>query len=443
MTSTTAKATSAVCDPGRVVDLAVAIVRGELSPVTLVERCLGRMRDIDGRVEAWRVVDAEGALAAARRLEADAQAGRIRGSLHGIPIAVKDIVDVEGVPTRANCRAREASAPASADAEIVLALRRQGAIVLGKTHTTEYAFFDPSPARNPHNTDHTPGGSSSGSAAAVAAGMVPLAIGTQTVASVNRPAAYCGVAGFKPSTRSMPTFGITPLSPGYDTAGMIGWSVDDAVRGFEAMAPAFALARPAADEERPIRIALIEDPQTSDATADVRSALTATADALARGGHTVEPVRSPASLEALAELQRSTMLYEMARALRHLLAEPAGSVGAKLLEAIGEGLAIDAQRYLAERAAVDEIRTRFFAALSDVDVCLYPATPDTAPKGLAWTGDRRYIAPWTALGGPVVSMPAGSAASGLPIGVLVAGHPGSDREMTTWARRIALIAERH
>ena len=144
--------------------------------------------------------------ASARRAE-----GRLRGPLHGIPVAIKDIIDVEGLPTRANSRSRASRRRPSNDAEIVLALKAQGAIILGKVHTTEFAFFDPSPARNPHNLAHTPGGSSSGSAAAVAAGMAPAAVGTQTVASVNRPAAYCGIAAFKPSTRSLSTFGITPL----------------------------------------------------------------------------------------------------------------------------------------------------------------------------------------------------------------------------------------
>ena len=190
-------------DPGRLSELADAIVRQQLSPVDLMQACLARIDAVEPHVRAWREVDRERALAAALERAREAQNGLIRGPLHGIPVAIKDIIDVEGLTTKCNSGSRANVAAATADAEIVLALKAQGAIVLGKVHTTEFAFFDPSPARNPHNIGHTPGGSSSGSAAAVAAGMVPLAIGTQTVASVNRPAAYCGVAAFKPSSRSL------------------------------------------------------------------------------------------------------------------------------------------------------------------------------------------------------------------------------------------------
>ena len=436
-------AAATVQDPGRVRDLAASIVAGRLSPVELVQRYLDRIAAIDGQVHAWREVDGSRALAAARLREAEAKAGRIRGSLHGIPVAIKDIIDVEGLPTRANSRSRDGIAPATCDAEIVASLRRQGAIVLGKVHTTEFAFFDPSPACNPHNLAHTPGGSSSGSAAAVAAGMAPFAIGTQTVASVNRPGAYCGVAAFKPSTRSMPGFGITPLAPMYDTAGTFGWSVDDAVHAYEAIAPWFAANWPMASASGPIKVAVVLDSQTDDATADVKASVRTAAAAMATAGHAVVELRSPISLEGLADVQRSTMLYETGRTLRGLLDHPRGQVGAKLLEAIHEGLDIPMTRYLDERAAIDQMRSAFFAGMEDVDVFLYPATPDTAPKGLAWTGDRRYIAPWTAFGGPVVSMPAGKAANGLPVACLLAGRPGADRQVTVWARRLAECAERH
>ena len=189
-----------VADPGRVRDLAGAMARKELSPVALVRRYLDRIAEAAPDVQCWREVDGERALAVAAEREREAAQGRLRGPLHGIPVAIKDIIDVEGLPTRANSKSRASIAPAANDAEIVLALKARGAVILGKVHTTEFAYFDPSPARNPHNLAHTPGGSSSGSAAAVAAGMVPASVGTQTVASVNRPASYCGIAAFKPST---------------------------------------------------------------------------------------------------------------------------------------------------------------------------------------------------------------------------------------------------
>ena len=226
-------------DPGRIADLARAIATGQLSPVDLVRRYLARIEAVDAHVKAWVRVDADRALATAEVRAKEARTGLLRGPLHGIPVGIKDIIDVEGLPSRCGSKSRADALPATADAEIVLALKAQGAIILGKVHTTEFAFFDPSPARNPHNIGYTPGGSSAGSAAALAAGMAPLTVGTQTVASVNRPAAYCGVAAFKPSTRSLSTFGIAPLGPGWDTPGFYGWTIADTIYAFDAVAPDF------------------------------------------------------------------------------------------------------------------------------------------------------------------------------------------------------------
>ena len=434
--SSTAASSAYVSDPGRVRALAKDIAGKRLSPVELVQRYLSRIAEADPHVQCWRVVDGKRALAIAAEREKEAANGLIRGPLHGIPVAVKDIIDVSGLPTRANSRSRADIKPATADAEVVLALKSQGAIVLGKVHTTEFAFFDPSPARNPHNLAHTPGGSSSGSAAAVAAGMAPIAIGTQTVASVNRPAAYCGIAAFKPSTRSLPTFGITPLAPSYDTAGFYGWSVDDAVLAFEAAAPISMRSDAVKVQEAPLRVSIPEDAHLSDAIPDMKAAHQRIADGFAKAGHRVERVVSPIPFTKLFELQRSTMLFEAGGALRYLLDAPQGSVGEKLLGAIRDGLDIPLSRYLDERAEIDRMRHLFFAAMS-ADLFLWPAAPGTAPEGLGWTGDPKYIAPWTALGGPVVTMPAGKAANGLPLGVIVAARPGQDAKMCTWARRIA------
>ena len=433
---TAAQSPTYAADPGRVRILAEAIAEKRLSPVDLVKQYLARIAEADPHVQCWREVDGERALAVAAEREKEAARGLIRGSLHGIPVAVKDIIDVEGLPTRANSRSRADIKPATADAEVVLALKAQGAIVLGKVHTTEFAFFDPSPARNPHNLAHTPGGSSSGSAAAVASGMAPLAIGTQTVASVNRPAAYCGIAAFKPSSRSLSTFGITPLAPSYDTAGFYGWSVDDATLAFEAAAPVSMRAGAAKADDTPLRIAIPEDAHLDDAIPDMKAAHQNIADGFARAGHQVARIPSPISFAKLFELQRSTMLFETGGALKYLLDAPQGSVGEKLLGAIRDGLQIPPGRYLDERGEIDRMRRTFFAEQS-ADVFLWPAAPGTAPEGLGWTGDPKYIAPWTALGGPVVTMPAGKAANGLPLGVIVAARPGRDAQMCTWARRLA------
>ena len=427
-----------VADPGRVRDLARDIASGKLSPVALVERYLARIAEADPHVQCWREVDGARALDLARQCERDVRDGKTLGPLHGIPFAVKDIIDVEGLPTRCNNRARADAKPATGDAAIVLALRRAGAIPLGKVHTTEYAYFDPSPARNPHNLEHTPGGSSSGSAAAVAAGMAPIALGTQTVASVNRPAAYCGVAAFKPSTRSMPGFGIAPLAPSYDTVGFYGYTVDDAVLAFEAVAPAFL--PPARPVKPQLTIVIPEDHHLGDASVEVQTTTARIATAFAKAGHKIEGHVSPIPFADLFKLQRQTMLYEAGRALAFLRDLPKGQAGAKIVAAVEEGQRITTPAYLEARAMIDMLRERLLARFPDADVFLWPATPEPAPHGLAWTGEPRYIAPWTAIGGPMVTLPAGKTRSGLPLGVILCGRPGADHDMCRNARLLAEAA---
>ena len=209
---------SLIENPGRIRDLSAAMAKGEITAEALVRRYLDRIAAVDGQVKAWIHVLADAALAEARALDAERKAGRLRSPLHGIPVGIKDVIDVRGLPTRANSPSRADIAPASADATVVAHLRAAGAIVLGKLHTTEYAFFQSlPPTRNPWDLARTPGGSSAGSGAAIAAGVVPLALGTQTAGSVNRPAAYTGVCAFKPSTLAIGGVGVVPLAPSFDT----------------------------------------------------------------------------------------------------------------------------------------------------------------------------------------------------------------------------------
>lgn len=428
-----------VADPGRIEELAQQIAIGALSPVALVQRYLDRIAAVDGDVRAWRIVDGDRALAIAREREAETKAGQLRGPLHGIPFAVKDIIDVEGLATLCNSRSRAGAVLATADADVVLSLRAAGAIPLGKVHTTEFAYFDPSPARNPHDIRHTPGGSSSGSAAAVAAGMAPASIGTQTVASVNRPAAYCGIAAFKPSTGSVPGFGISPLAPSFDTAGFYGFAVEDAVAVYEALMPAFLRRRMPAASHAQARIVVLEDEHLSDATLEMRKALDRLAAAIGHAGPVVERLASPIDFARLFELQRTMMLYETGRVLRHLLQQPKGMVGERILAAIETGSGIAPETYFSARAETVGMRAALYAVLGEAAV-LWPAAPGGAPEGLGSTGDPRYIAPWTAIGGPIVTIPAGMTEQGLPLGAILTGPPGSDERLCGMARRIAPIA---
>jgi aspartyl-tRNA(Asn)/glutamyl-tRNA(Gln) amidotransferase subunit A len=432
-----------VQDPGRIRDLARDIAAGRLSPVELLERYLARIEGVNGTIEAWREVDAAGARAEAETLAREARDGRLRGPLHGIPLGVKDIIDVGGLVTRCNSRSRESAAPASADAEIVLQLKRQGMLVLGKLHTTEFAFFDPSPARNPHNPEHTPGGSSSGSGAAVAGGLVPAPQGPPTVASVDRPAADGGRGPEQPSTRSTCIHGIAPLAPSYDTVGFYGYSVDDAVSLYEAAASPFVAGPGAASAaERGLRIVLPIDPHLDAATGEVRACWEGAAEALGRAGHNMVRWRSSVSFEEIFTLQRSTMLYEMSRIYAYTRDLEPGQIGAKFVAAVAEGSALTTPRYLADRARLDDLRAAVLEANPDADGFLWPAAPDTAPRGLEWTGDPRFISPWTLIGGPIVTVPLTQAANGLPLGCILAGPPGSDRTMCHSARLVAGIIER-
>ena len=420
--------TNYAADAGRVDDLQKDIRSGALSASALVERCLARIDAVDPVVQAWRYVAHESARVEADLLDCEAKTGRFRGPLHGIPVGIKDIIDVAGVTTLANSKSRANSAPATADAEIVAALRLAGAVILGKTHTTEFAYFDPSPARNPHNIVHTPGGSSSGSAAAVAAGAVPLALGTQTVASVNRPAAYCGTAAFKPSTQCTCTHGVTPLAPAFDTIGFFGAVVADAVALYEAVAPAFtaSFGQPSGPRYNIVRL---EDPTLDTCGAQVLKRVDAAATVIADRGHAVRTEASPEGFATIFETLLRVMQYEAARIYRGLLDLPQDLVGPKFREMIVGGLTLSEATYRDDRMRLAAARARFWATFADADAILFPATPQTAPAGLGSTGDPRYIAPWTALGGAIVTQPIGRDANGLPIGMLVCGRPGADRAL--------------
>jgi aspartyl-tRNA(Asn)/glutamyl-tRNA(Gln) amidotransferase subunit A len=418
---------SFAASPGSVVEIAASIRAGNTTPSDVVKGYLERIAAVDSVVNAWVSVDDAGALAEASEMTREAARGEFRGPLHGVPVAIKDICDVVGWPTRCNSATRVNAEPATADADIVAALRNAGAIVLGKTHTTEFAYYDPSPARNPHNTDHTPGGSSSGSGAAVGSGMVPAAVGTQTVASVNRPASYCGVSAFKPSTRSMSAYGIAPLAPMYDTPGVYGWNVADAVALYNAVCPPHAHAVEVRASES--RVLVLDDPFLGEADDEVIAARDRVADQLRDAGHVVETTASPVSMEMLNDVQGHTTVYELARVHAALLKLPEDQVGSVLRQAVIDGAEITDEIYQKERHKINAMRAEFYDAVRPTDIVLWPSAPATAPAGLEWTGDRRYIAPWTALGGPVVSMPSGLGASKMPIGMLLVGAPGYDRLM--------------
>jgi aspartyl-tRNA(Asn)/glutamyl-tRNA(Gln) amidotransferase subunit A len=427
---------SLAADPGSVEEIGRAVESRQTDPVALLEASLRRIDTVENQVHGWRLLDRDRALAQAKVLRQEADAGRIRSPLHGIPIAVKDVLDVAGLPTRAGSSTRANIARSTIDSQVVAQLRTAGVIVLGKAHTTEFAYFDgPPPTRNPHNLDHTPGGSSGGPAAVVAAGMVPLSLGTQTAGSVSRPAAYCGIAAFKPSTRGWSSFGVVPFAPSFDTVGVFGHRVSDALAAARVLMPPY-LRRSVALPSPP-SIGFVTDPITDVASAAVTETLRSASEALAGAGFRVEQARSPVPFADIIGLHKMAIEYEVSHAHPGLEHNPEVSAG--LRDAIGRGRLIDGHAYRDVCAALDAVRDRFWATVK-FDALIFPAAPDVAPEGMK-TGDPRFIVPFTVLGGPIVSIPVAFDAGGLPLGLMLIGAPGADAAMAGIAQQVAEVVE--
>jgi len=434
-----------VADPGRIAGLAQEMRSGGLSASELVDRCFARIAGVDGQVRAFCQPVEASARMEALACDTEREAGRLRGRLHGIPVAIKDVFDIAGLPTHAGSPTRADAAPAGADSWIVSALRAAGAIVVGKVHTTEFAFFErPAPTRNPHDLAHTPGGSSSGSAAAVASGMVPLAVGTQTAGSVSRPAAYCGIGAFKPSTLSLPGYGLLPLAPSFDTPGFFGYRLADAVAAFTAVAPPYL--RPSAPPAEGsgidgLPVVMLDDPLYGAADADMQRALEQAAGVLSANGCRLRAMPSPVALSRILDAHRTVMEYELARVQEALQAAPLEDVALALRDAIARGGWIEADAYRAALAELAEARALLARALPAGAILLLPPAPAPAPAGMA-TGDPRFIIPFTALGGPIASLNVDRNRQGLPLGVMLAGLPGQDLTFARTACDIAGLVER-
>ena len=278
--------------PPTATEMAAAIRAGSATPSELVAACLERIARDDGRLRAWVVCDEAGAAALADERSAEAKAGQYRGPLHGVPVGIKDIVDVAGWPTRAGSTVTD-DAPVEHDAPLVARLRRAGAIVLGKTVTTEFACFDPPPTRNPWHAERTPGGSSSGSAAAVAAAMCPAAIGSQTGGSIIRPAGFCGVCGLKPTFAAVSTNGVVPVSAHLDHVGPLAASVADLKLLFDVLRddadrPPAASASDSPAAMRPPRLGVWQEYFLDEADDSVTTCLATALEALRQGGAIIE-----------------------------------------------------------------------------------------------------------------------------------------------------------
>lgn len=383
---------------------------GQLTALEYVTEFIAVIKEKNPQIAALAAWDEAAILAQAKAIDQQQQ----KGQLAGIPIAIKDVIDVKGLPTAYGADRRFTTHPTH-DANCVTLLRQAGAIIIGKAATAEFAFSAPAPTRNPHHLDRTPGGSSSGSAAGVAAGMFPLALGTQTGGSVIRPAAFCGVYGFKPTFGLIGRDGVKPFAESFDTIGWFGLEVADLQRLLSVLTTVTGATR-VAKAARPLRVGVCHTPFWSQASPAMRQRITELA-----GWLDAREVCLPIDLKRVSACHKELMGIEMARALRAEYLQNAPDFSASLRQLIAQGQALsfadelNALNYLARcRAILDE-------QFADYDLLLAPAAPGSAPATLAHTGDSIFNRIWSALHVPCLSMPVGVDDHGLPLGVQLIG----------------------
>jgi Asp-tRNA(Asn)/Glu-tRNA(Gln) amidotransferase A subunit family amidase len=409
------------------VDAAKRIESGSLTAEALARAYLDRIAEREATVGAWQYLDPKQALAAAQALDR----GPRRGPLHGIPIGVKDIMDTGDMPTGYGSKAYEGFRPGS-DAACVALARAAGGLVLGKTVTTEFAAGAPGKTRNPHNAAHTPGGSSSGSAAGVADRMIPLGFGTQTAGSIIRPASFCGVVGYKPSFGTIALAGTKALAESFDTIGGFGTSVADVALFVATLADRPSLM-PGEPHPKP-RIGFFRTAQWAKAEPACQRTLETTAQTLSRAGALVSDRAAFAPLDGIIDVHLTHMNYEMARNLAWERTRHWDLLAPRSTETLTTAIRITAEEYDSARRSTFEARTRVAELFDDFDALLVPAAPGEAPAHLDMTGDPLFNRTWTLLHLPCVTVPAGRGDSGLPIGVQLVGRLGDDARLLAVAR---------
>ncbi len=394
----------------------------------LVEACLARIEAREPVVGAWEHIDPEKVWARVRILKEGSQGGPLRG----IPVGIKDLFDTADLPTGYGSPIYRGHRPAW-DASCVALLRSAGAVVLGKTVTTEFAVYHPGKTANPHDPAHTPGGSSSGSAAAVADGMVPLALGSQTAGSVIRPASFCGVVGYKPTFGWVARAGAKPLSDSLDTVGWFSRSVADAALLASVLCGRPALAGPVLPDGPP-RIGTCRTHEWPLAGPATVAALGEASERLAESGAARDLVELPDTFRGLAEAQAVIMAYEAARSLAFEHRCHGEQLSPKLREIVDAGNACPPERYDDAQAQARACRASLDGVFGPRDALLVPSAPGEAPRGLSCTGDPVFNRIWTLLGVPCVNLPGLSGPLGLPVGVQLVGRPGQDERLLAAAR---------
>ena len=414
-------------------DVTDTMAGGALDAATRTARCLARIAERDGEIEAWAFLDPGHARAEAAALDRAAADGDVPGPLFGVPVGIKDIFATADMPTENGTHLHAGRRP-EADAAVVERLRAAGAVIMGKTVTTEFATFEPGKTKNPHDPTRTPGGSSSGSAAAVAAGMVPLALGSQTNGSVIRPASYCGIHGFKPSFGLISRRGMTLQAPTVDHVGMFARSLadiatladvlighdpsDPATRPMAAprLAEALRQGRPAAP-----RLGFVPGPTWAEAEPATRTVFQALAERLGAA-----ELALPEGFSAAIEVHRKITFAELAHHLAPEYRAGPGGLSDRLRAMIEAGHAVAAPDYLAALEARAALIRSMEPVFAEYDALLTPASTGEAPSGLGSTGSPLFCTVWTLLGTPALSLPLLTGPAGMPLGVQLVGRRGGD-----------------
>jgi aspartyl-tRNA(Asn)/glutamyl-tRNA(Gln) amidotransferase subunit A len=430
-----------------------ALKRGDLSPPALLDTCLEQIDRYEGRVHAWVFVDRENARTQAEALTAELRQGRWRGPLHGIPVGIKDIFDVYDWPTAAGSQLWARSI-ARQDAPVVRRLRQAGAILLGKTVTTQYASFDPPPTRNPWNTRRTPGGSSSGSAAAVACGMCLGALGSQTGGSITRPASYCGVPGCKPTFGRVSTAGVVPLAPSMDHIGPIAATVPDLAILLRTIAGPDPYDPECRDRAVPDYLARCSQTPAAPRLARLRGLFDDLAEPAMKKlldqvvtqvrsrGAAIADVALPAGFAEVLSSHRTVMAVEAAVYHGPRLRRHPEDYAPKIRSLLEEGLSCPAPEYACCKELQRRLATEMLSCFDGVDALLAPATTGPAPDAVT-TGDPAFNSPWSFTGLPVVSLPAGRDPEGMPLAIQLIGRPWDEAELlaaAAWCKHVIEFA---
>ncbi|MCA9935996.1 MAG: amidase [Ardenticatenaceae bacterium] len=361
-----------------------------------------------------------------------------RPPLFGVPVGVKDIFHVDSFVTRAGCKLPP-DLFAGDEAPVVTRLKEKGALILGKTITTEFAFFAPGPTRNPHNPTHTPGGSSSGSAAAVAAGLSPLTLGSQTIGSVNRPAAYCGVVGYKPTYGRLPTDGILPLSPSVDTVGLFAADVSSLI----ALMPHLDAGWENDAAARPAVLGVPDGPYLAQAAPEGLAHFETVLARLQQAGFTIQRIPAMADFMEIDALHRDLVAAEAAQVHAGWYEQYANLYHPKTAALIQKGQTLSAERLRQGMNGRSAFRSVLHTLMDahEIDLWLSPPAPGAAPAGLASTGDPVMNLPWTLAGLPTLTLPAGVSEAGLPMGLQLAARWGQDADLLAWGVQLETALE--